>query len=411
MRILLILFSCLLNFPVGAQQSCKVLVVDDETGDPLPYAKIYTDMGRSVLANKDGWFTVETAEDDIIHVSYVGYEVKTVKAKDLGREIRLKPLSTILGEVQVLSTEHILLKLISRLNKENSKNEYAKSHYFMRMTTLDSLGDNVVVEMFVRAHSTINLNHLVFIDGQCFSQDSKEKNKKSTPTLAQSNLLKVLALSPEIPPGCRNDLSAGLNLPLPEWAKTIDDLRGRQISRQTLQSETGQGIYKVEIQVDPAESARSVRKKNVSDFHLSDTQAMSGTLYLDEKNGNLLSFDGEVTGFYMKEYYKQGEKTIPVEIKMHIDFEHERHFTEPSVLRFVLKYKNKETRIVAFKVDDNTLIDGTPLYRSDGFLAENNMMRRCRINDENPSWPKDIILRSEEEEIIAKETMGTRNGK
>jgi hypothetical protein len=75
-----------------------------------------------------------------------------------------------------------------------------------------------------------------------------------------------------------------------------------------------------------------------------------------------------------------------------------------------MKYKNKETRIVAFKVDDNTLIDGTPLYRSNGFLAENNMMRRCRINDENPSWPKDIILRSEEEEIIAKETMGTRNG-
>ena len=220
-------FLCL---PLVAQQTYRARVVDAKTGEALPYAHVYVSAGRGALTNIDGRFSIEANAEDVIQVSYIGYEKVSLKAAELTSTIKLAPLTNTLAEVRAVPIERILLKLIKKLNLENLANPGEVSHYFMRMTNINPKEDDVVVEAFFRAVSTININHAQIIDAQRFSRSNGEHNVSGKASaFMRSNMMKILELAPEIPPGCRNDLSARMNLPLPEWANKISDLDGREL--------------------------------------------------------------------------------------------------------------------------------------------------------------------------------------
>lgn len=106
----LVLFLLMLLVCVCMQaQVCTSRVVDSETGEPLPYASVYVvGRGGGTIANSEGVFTLAAATDDTLRLSFVGYEPLQVSVSQVGNEVRLAPVSTLMDEVTVLPMESIL---------------------------------------------------------------------------------------------------------------------------------------------------------------------------------------------------------------------------------------------------------------------------------------------------------------
>ena len=68
-------------------------VVDGETGEALPYARVQSSM-HVTLSNRVGDFGIYGAEDDTLTISYVGFRKMTVTGGQLPDTIRLKPMTT-----------------------------------------------------------------------------------------------------------------------------------------------------------------------------------------------------------------------------------------------------------------------------------------------------------------------------
>ena len=112
MRTVLFFFTILL-FSVSAwAQEVEVQgrVVDAKTGEALPYVSIYAGEGKGTLSNNDGAFKLTADANDMLKFSCVGYEKISFKANELPPVIKLKPYTTVLGEVtiQALRNEDML---------------------------------------------------------------------------------------------------------------------------------------------------------------------------------------------------------------------------------------------------------------------------------------------------------------
>jgi TonB-linked SusC/RagA family outer membrane protein len=83
-------------------QSIKGIVKDNLTNEPLPGATIQVQSGKQGAAtDAEGRFTVNASKGDVLLVSYVGYNPKTITVTDaLDLEILLES-NTVLGEVTV----------------------------------------------------------------------------------------------------------------------------------------------------------------------------------------------------------------------------------------------------------------------------------------------------------------------
>ena len=123
--LLLILLFCL---PIAAQQTYRARVVDAETGEALPMARVFVSAENYTVANEDGGFSIQTIPSGILRISYVGYETQEWKATNLPSQIKMRPLTGELGEVRAIPVESIMLKLIKKLNTENHRNGSRKAH-------------------------------------------------------------------------------------------------------------------------------------------------------------------------------------------------------------------------------------------------------------------------------------------
>ena len=400
-----LLLSMLLAIPAWTQQAFRARVVDGKTGEPLPLASIYVSEEKYALTNDEGDFTIMAMPSDTVRISYVGYNAQIMRLSSLPAQVKMKPMENVLREVHPVPVERIMLKLIKKLNKENNNDRsLSRTYYFFRMTATGSELGDLVTEGFFVAFGTININIIAFLNGRTYYKNGYAEEVKDTlPAISQSNLHKLLELGPELP--TRNSISIPLNTPLPEWAKTIDDLRGSKFRCRELKSDTGEDIYKISVFVDPNVSARlgNSRKGRAEKDTLSDQLALPGTIYLSKKKHRLLSFDGQLMGYSIKETYERVERTIPAEVYLHMNFTHERHFTEPMTVRCEVKYGDKHLRIVAIKVKSTFNLRRLPYSSIPKKLEEgwNNMIQGIESNPYKPIlWKEDILKRMEEEERI-----------
>ncbi|MBO7172610.1 MAG: carboxypeptidase-like regulatory domain-containing protein [Bacteroidaceae bacterium] len=58
----------------GQTAKFKAVVVDDATGEPLPYASVYVSPEKGTMTNDEGEFSLVLTEGEEIRISYVGYE-------------------------------------------------------------------------------------------------------------------------------------------------------------------------------------------------------------------------------------------------------------------------------------------------------------------------------------------------
>ena len=86
---------------INAQNTYTARVVDESTGAALPMASVYINSSHSTITNQEGDFSIKAHPEDVMRISYVGYNTKNVKACDLKRKVALKPYTRMLKEVIV----------------------------------------------------------------------------------------------------------------------------------------------------------------------------------------------------------------------------------------------------------------------------------------------------------------------
>ena len=117
-------------FIYGQNAKIKAIVVDDVTGEPLPYASVYATPEKGTMTNDEGEFSLDLDAGQQIRISYVGYETLNATTEPWKRTFRLKRLSTQMQEVTVLPTEKILTEVTKRLYKDYKRKKRKESNYF-----------------------------------------------------------------------------------------------------------------------------------------------------------------------------------------------------------------------------------------------------------------------------------------
>ncbi len=379
-----------------AQLLCRARVVDAATGEVLPYASVYVSEKRGTLTNQEGNFTLIAEADDVLRISFIGYVPQRIKADQLPDVVSLKPMTATLREVTVIPVEHILLKVIKKLNREHKRHAWQERNYFFRLTCRDSVGLEVM-EAFFKAYSAVNLRDIGILSGKYFRRASADGIERAS-DFTHSNLHQLLQLGPLIPIKFQPPISERLNLPLPPWARQIGDLDGRSFSCQLLTSEESEDIYKIHIRVNPWACAAAEKMIRASQATTSDSLALSGTLFVEKKSLSLLAFDGDLEGFAIKEYHQDEEKLMPANVHLHIDYDRSHGFTEPAAIHCNFRYADTKARLVAFRVRN------ARFYNMFAMPAANNLLFAIQLVGHDPSlWKQSIIQRTTEEEQIIQE--------
>ncbi|MDR1273911.1 MAG: carboxypeptidase-like regulatory domain-containing protein [Odoribacteraceae bacterium] len=132
--LLCFLLLCGLFCPARAQEAEKIRVkgrvLDEQTNEPMAFVNIGllgTTLG--VASDMDGYFELAVAEryaDYTLRLSAVGYASHSVKFRELqekpGTVIRLKPVTYMLGEVEVTGSVDVIKRLLEQVVKEIPRN-------------------------------------------------------------------------------------------------------------------------------------------------------------------------------------------------------------------------------------------------------------------------------------------------
>ena len=105
-------------------------VVDDLTDEPLPYASVYVmGHGEGTITNSEGEFCLTAAPGDTLRFTFVGYNPLVRKVSEVGKVVRLFPISTELREVTVLPARTILQRVYQRLTDDYSRHNKEKVRF------------------------------------------------------------------------------------------------------------------------------------------------------------------------------------------------------------------------------------------------------------------------------------------
>jgi TonB-linked SusC/RagA family outer membrane protein len=104
-KLLLSLCTCICTLSLSAQQNAVTGVITDENGEPLPGATIQVQGStRGVSTDVDGSFVINVKPDDVLEISFVGYETQAVAAGERkALAVQLKPKVDELEEVTIVA--------------------------------------------------------------------------------------------------------------------------------------------------------------------------------------------------------------------------------------------------------------------------------------------------------------------
>ena len=127
MRTFLLLALCIIPFQfLAAQQTIRGMVVNRDSGEPLPYASVQLSKNNQTLTNIKGEFQLETGkEPDRLLVSYVGFSPEEIQISSEKNYylIQLVPKTEDLPEVLLVSEDNHANQIISRAIKNKPLND------------------------------------------------------------------------------------------------------------------------------------------------------------------------------------------------------------------------------------------------------------------------------------------------
>lgn len=372
------LFS-LLTFSAWAQQTVSAHVVDSETGEALPYVRLYLPNGRGTLTNQDGDFLVSGESDEIVAISYIGYEKISIRLADIPHVLRMKPLTKTLKEVVVLPVNY--RRLIDQLKSDYKKAKNKQRVYFYRSLFRSPEGTELI-EAFMKAYSVINLRQPMLLSG---IQGIDSLGAESAMTLTASNIQKQLGLAPK-------------TFATPYWDQTIKPMKSLSTTKKyydvfssLIKEKDGTEI----IRLDYKWNEKFTEK-------IGSTRYLEGTLYVDARTYRLLRFDGDVGNMFQWVNLEREPSTMHI----HMDYDYSHGYAEVADISIQGGNGQMSYRTLVFGVNDQELLEGGGDGVDGDLVSAVN-----RAGYDSTLWVKhehEIVKRTrEEEKAISDESEGT----
>lgn len=359
----------------GQRQKYSSHVVDEGTGEAMAFVNVYVSEGRGTVTNVQGDFTIEVAGDEEVWLSFVGYERRVYRAKDLPRTVRMKELTASLNEVAVLGDAAILEQVAKKLSRDFGKYQRQDSRYFNRISvTYD--GTTEMVEDFIEARSAVNLRQIKVSTGQYWGKRFDGGRMQSS--LTHSNLHKLMSLGPMTRD---EEIWEGYTFPFPMGCKAAYIEKHYHIKKEALTGDDGRLIYRFNLQLKEPRQPRT----------------MSGTLYVDAETYGLLRFDGMVHGLPIALDVPDDEvQYISMDLQLHINYSQAKGYAEVEDMAFEIQQKGLDFRSTLVNVDKYDL----PLTY--GTSVQGNLLETIADVGVNREVEKEyaIIQRTEEEELL-----------
>ena len=353
------------------------IVVDAETGTPLPFASVCTMPGRrtSTITNAEGSFRITLKEGEQLQFSYTGFKSLTLNASSVGRKVKLQPATLMVHEVNVKA---LPLKEIRKETLRLQKKYRRKtSDFFYRQTAFADSICYEYVEAFLSGHSAVAL------------KDLKLTNGRYAGIIPDTATSKILQFYKNFFTFSQIELATGksrLNptediMPLYERASSLYDIDYDMLSDST------SSIYV--IRFNP--------KEFVKNYTILDC-----TLYVDSVSNRILRCEGSGRNFQILQEYpkelKRKNEVLPVEFNFTINMTEENGFTEvqsvyvdtyhyvdsmlvrtKSTLFNVGQHVGKKGKDLKFGDDLHKRIDKQKYDRD--FWQQNEVVRRTRAEE------------------------------
>jgi hypothetical protein len=388
-RSFIIILVVLLNLAqVSAQNTYTARVVDETTDDALPLASVYISASRSTITNQEGDFSIQADPNDMLRISYVGYNAKNIKASDLGSTVKLKPYAKMLQEVTVtpIDVVGLLKKLMKKLKMEYAQFHFEQSNYFYRQVSSNDTTYNELIEAFFRSQSDIALRNFMLTTGRYGNIESSDTLK---PFYKFRNYYVTSSLAPILPdPGVWKELF----VPLPyKWAKNYYD-----------------GLYNLSYAILRGDDDTKVIMVEFGETSKASSHVMTGRLTFDMDKLQLLSFRGKVHNEPVRVRYRKSGSTSMFryclrDIEIQMTYKHDRGFDEVASIgtRMVVNRGKDEYNSVywstMFNIGNYDIGKGTSTYKEDIYKALS-----LRGNDEAFRKHYKIVKTTSTEEGIIK---------
>ena len=353
-------------------------VVDEVTGEPLPFVNVYAGEGRGAVTNLQGDFTLSAHEDDVLRFSFVGYATQTVVARRLPAVMKLRELAVGLSGVEVLGDDALLMKVVKTMSREYRKNLRHRTPYFNRISV--RYGNTMeMVETFIDAASAVNLRTCKLTSGKYWARNlvsGGEGRKRSS--LTRTNLHWLMSLGPMMRDSQFWD---GITIPLPHDATSSYFSRHYEVSRENITDDDGRLIYRFHFKPK----------------RLNERIVLGGTLYVDAATYRPLRFDGSLRSVMLNVKHTDDQSVMSYEnISIFIDYTHHNGFSEVNTMEFELETDELDMHCTLVNVDAFNL----PL--TFGETIGDNLLYTIRNVGANVELDKEFsfMKRTEDEDLL-----------
>lgn len=379
------LFIILLSLfgSIQAQELMDTLtavVRDAETGEPVPYVSVYVSPTCGTISNYDGEFCLECLPSDVLRISSIGYQRVSCKASELPDTIQLKPISNVLRELTVMGTDDVLYRLVRKMQKEANKKKKAEAHYFFRLTT-QYPGTDELAEVFLTAKSCVQLRDIIFHSGN--RGLLVEKGILDNPDLkglGRTNLHVFLRLAPIL-----------VFYDYWDFALVPGDIVLNRKGK----------IYEAsctKFTEDDGTEIRKIRVEGKPGYWPSDP-ILEGTMYVDYKRCQLLRFDGQMRGLFLRTYDNARRRLSidTVRYDMHIDYRHDHGFTEIANMSGTIIKDKVKLRYLLYNLGDKEMT-----FKKSVHVGDNMLQTIDKVGYDSLLWATTgIVKRTQLEERIA----------
>ncbi len=388
----LLLFLLLLASPLRAQErAVTARIVDAETGEGLPFAKIYVSPEKGTMTNDEGDFLLSVAPADTLRITFIGYEKQHLAAGKLPPVIRLRRLAYTMTEVTVMGDD-LMERIEKQLHRIYKKNRKRKSRYFMRQTNVLTSGPQMV-EAYIEARPAVNLRNISFLSGRHFKEGKRVAKHdfegfdeaEEVEMMQFSNAHLLLSLGPLVmdEKAWAENIITPFNI-LPWGIPRLN--RGQKFNERgyeqhysirvgVLKEKDGREILRVELEGTPEEYPQ-----------------LCGVLHVDAKTLNPLSFDGYIKGH---EVNINNTKEVPAKIEFHIRYDDDKKRPLISQITATIKAPGLECRTLLFRTDRKNISS----RKSDKGIR--NMLEAIREVGYDPElWKDPIVKHTLEEERL-----------
>ena len=379
-RFLFIILLCLsgAGFAQETLDSVCSVVVDAGTGEPIPYVGIYVSSSCGTISNYNGEFCLQCRPSDELRISCIGYSRVSYKASELPGTIRLQPIASTLREITVMATDDILYRLVNKMQKEGRKHKKDVGRYFYRLTTMYP-GTEELAEAFLTAKSCVQIrdihlhsaNRGLLTEGSIDAPDLKGLNR--------TDLHVFMRLAPILVYEDTWDFAVvPSDVVLSRKGKLLD------VSCTSFTEDDGTEICKINVRGKPAGASYTI---------------LEGTLYVDRKKCQLLRFDGEVKGLYIKLYdFARSRTSIDLmQCSIHVDYRHDHGFTEIDNMSGTIVKDKVMMRYILFNLGGWEMN-----FTKDVYVGDDLIPAIDRVGYDSTLWAMTgIVKRTQAEERVA----------